>query len=165
MGSDAVQLQCPIAIQYFQAPVEPVAALVPEPSPTKFQKGDWLTSLPYVSPSRTVQVASTTMCAWGGGWKFQPMDSTEWYVFSAFRKATPEEVRAVTHFTPKVGMILRHTVNGVVYAITDEKLNAIRLSDSCGFANLSDGCTPIKEQRLAHAYWNILDSYEVKGVK
>jgi hypothetical protein len=67
MGSDAVQLQCPIAIQYFQAPVEPVAALVPEPSPTKFQKGDWLTSLPYVSPSRTVQVASTTMCAWTTG--------------------------------------------------------------------------------------------------
>ncbi len=147
--------------------VRPEEASAPVPEPP-FKRGDWVTSLPYVSPFRTVRIAFTTMEAWGGGWKFHPTDSLEWFVFSAFRKATDAEVRAVTHFTPRVGMILKRKSDidyKAVWLFTHcepSRFLATRIDDER--PGHQDWWTYGNLTQFAHADWTILPSYEVKGV-
>lgn len=76
-----------------------------------------------------------------------------------FRHATPDEIKTVTHFAPKMGMILRYKNN---YEHT--VMRVYQVEEHCAWAYMLDRAEmkaiPLE---CSHEDFEILDSYEVLG--
>jgi hypothetical protein len=143
---------------------EPLPAPVPEPPPFKVGEyvihctndfRDWATENGPTGAVRVIRLEDVKHPS-GELWPVFAFSDTRWNPCQ-FRKATPEEVRAVTHFTPKVGMIVRNNEHGHVWISVGDGW-ARRIDDrSVAIATIGN--------ELAHADWTILDSFTVTGVK
>lgn len=138
--------------------------IVPPPAP--FQVGDWVVSCT-IADKRPVCIDEVR----GEMFWYQRDGERVWDHAKNLRRASPEEIRAVTHFRPKVAMLLRAKVAEGVHAVVWRLIQINSAMDSDGrylvnainLSGPSAGMTSAKWS-FAQADWTVLDSYTVQGV-
>ena len=130
--------------------------VAPEPP---FKVGDWVMPIALVgyggiaAPVRWVDGT----CVWLDGYTLAPFGVV------SLRHATPDEIKAVTHFTPKSGMLLQRKRSAETPWIVDRIVGNtfVRLRQLT--ANGNELSRYIDD--FAHADWTILDAYTLQGVR
>ncbi len=120
-----------------------------EPTPAPFKVGDWV----------------KCDCDLHRAFQWTGRDNDpDVRAVTRYRLATPAEIRAVTHFVPKLHMILRRkSVGHEAEAWKVEGVGAGR-TKLHALNNIQASWTR-DEDDFAHADWTILDSFTVQGVK
>ena len=154
-------------LAYFECP-RPYRTFTPvEQPPAPFKVGDVVVNIHYAYiRGRVASVKRETECAWRINYVRKDRDEDSWDWSSNLRLATPEEVRAVTHFTPKVGMILQEKSNQkAAWIVQDVTALWCWLG---GLPNIGSHGYSVSHSygvdSFYRADWTIMDKYTITGV-